>query len=80
MPSCSRSGPLNLAPWLYVLPGDLSPFQELLRRLGVPEAFGAEFAHALKRMAEQANGEALPPAQLDQAVSIIQVLMFSLFS
>ena len=41
MPPSCRRGPLNLAPWLYVIPLELAPFRELLGALGVPPAFTA---------------------------------------
>jgi hypothetical protein len=32
-------GPLNLSPWLYVIPLELAPFKDLLAALAVPPSF-----------------------------------------
>ena len=68
------SGPLNLAPWLFVLPGELAPFRDLLLRLGVPHHFSAsQYAGVLTGMRAAAGEEALSATQLEQALSVIQV-------
>ena len=71
---CNYRGPLNLAPWLVVIPGELNPFQALLEALGVPAAFdGAQYAAVLANMAAQHPDRPLPAATLEQAISIVQV-------
>lgn len=41
-PRSNCRGPLNLSPWLYVIPLELAPFKELLAALGVPPSFTAQ--------------------------------------
>ena len=67
-------GPLNLAPWLYVIPGDLASFKELFLQLGVHDGFAApQYLGMLSDLAEASRGEALSPAELEQAISVVQV-------
>lgn len=67
-------GPLNLAPWLYVIPGDLASFKELFLQLGVHDGFAApQYLGMLNDLAEVSHGEALSPAELEQAISVVQV-------
>ncbi len=68
------SGPLNLAPWLFVLPGELAPFRDLLLRLGVPHHFSApQYASVLIGMRATVGEAALSATELEQALSVIQV-------
>ena len=68
-------GPLNLTPWLTVIPGELNPFQALLDSLGVPGSFsGQQYSAVLAAMAHQYGSDPLPGPVLEQAVSIVQVL------
>lgn len=63
-------GPLNLSPWLYVVPLELQPFRSFLAALGVPPSFSAEqYVHVLSLMAEQHGNAPLPPHQLEQAIA-----------
>lgn len=39
--TATRRGPINLAPWLFVIPLELAPFKDLLSALGVPPSFTA---------------------------------------
>ena len=67
-------GPLNLAPWLIVIPGELNPFQGLLDSLGVPGSFSAQqYTAVLAAMANQHGSNPLPGSVLEQAISIVQV-------
>ena len=67
-------GPLNLAPWLYVIPGDLASFKELFLQLGVHDGFAApQYLGMLSDLAEVSHGESLAPAELEQAISVVQV-------
>ena len=76
--SAQCRGPLNLAPWLVVIPGELNPFQDLLEALGVPLAFsGAQYAAVLADMAAQHGAAPLPAVTLEQAISIVQVRLRS---
>ncbi|KAK9808692.1 hypothetical protein WJX72_002029 [[Myrmecia] bisecta] len=69
------SGPLNLAPWLYVLPGELAPFRDLLLQLGVPHHFSPrQYVSVLHGMREAAADTPLTAAQLEQALSVVQAL------
>ena len=44
------SGPLDLSPWLFVIPEGITPFREMLLKLGVPSSFQAfQFAGVLVR-------------------------------
>jgi sacsin len=66
-------GPLDLAPWLHVIPAELAPFRDLLLRLGAHESFGAgQYAGVLAAMAESAQGRPLDATTLAQAISIVQ--------
>lgn len=68
------SGPLNLAPWLYVVPGELTSFKPLLAELGVRDRFSAaQYANVLAEMAEATSKRRLFGAELQQALSIVQV-------
>lgn len=74
-------GPLNLAPWLYVIPGDLASFKELFLQLGVHDGFAApQYLGMLNDLAEVSHGEALSPAELEQAISVVQALCDMSFS
>ena len=69
-----RRGPLDLAPWLYVIPAELAPFRDLLLRLRAREAFSAaQYAAVLAAMAKHAGGQPLDGITLEQAISIVQV-------
>ena len=71
-------GPLSLDPWLYVVPLELAPFASLLRRLGVAEGFSAaQFVRVLHSMAEQNGSAPLDNKSIEQALSIIQVVVLS---
>ena len=74
--SSTCRGPLNLAPWLIVIPGELNPFQALLDCLGVPGSFsGEQYSAVLAAMAQHYGGDPLPASVLEQAISIVQVLL-----
>ena len=65
-------------PWLYVVPLELAPFASLLRRLGVAEGFSvAQFVRVLHSMAEQNSSAPLDNKSIDQALSIVQVVVLS---
>jgi sacsin len=66
----------QLAPWLYCIPAELSPFRELLLQLGVRESFTADqYVQVLESMAAAAGPEAaLPEEQLGQALAVVQRL------
>ncbi|KAK9856110.1 hypothetical protein WJX84_004825 [Apatococcus fuscideae] len=69
------SGPLNLAPWLYVVPGELTSFKPLLAELGVQDRFSAaQYGNVLAEMAEATSKRRLSGAELQQALSIVQAL------
>jgi sacsin len=69
------TGPLNLAPYLFVVPSDLSAFQELLSELGVREALApGDYARVLARMAADTDGCPLQDGQLSVAVWLVQQL------
>lgn len=66
---------MNLAPWLYVIPIDLAPFQGLLTRLGVAPSFTPQqYANLLAEAAARGGGEPLSGAALAQALSVVQAL------
>ena len=72
------SGPLNLAPWLYVVPGELTHFRLLLSQLGVHDRFNAtQYTTVLAEMAEATCKRRLYGSELQQALSIVQVHTFS---
>ena len=65
---------MNLAPRLYVLPGELAPFRDLFVRLRVPEQFtGQQYTGLLADLAQSDNGQPLSPGELEQAITIVQV-------
>ncbi len=66
----------QLAPWLFCIPAELSPFRELLLQLGVREAFTADqYVQVLESMAAAAGPEApLAEEQLGQALAVVQRL------
>jgi sacsin len=69
------TGPLNLAPYLFVVPSDLSAFRELLSELGVREALApGDYARVLARMAADTDERPLQDGQLSVAVWLVQQL------
>jgi hypothetical protein len=65
------SGPLNLAPWLYVIPIDLAPFKQFLVHVGVcPEFTVSQYRSLLADMAEAVAGKPLAPGQLVQVLRL----------
>ena len=73
MRACLCRGPLNLAPWCYCVPGEVTPFARLLGALGVGEAFTPEqYVRVLGDMAAAAGGRPLSAEQQEQAVSVLQ--------
>ena len=72
-------GPLNLAPWLYIIPGELAPFSALFTQLGARESFTAEqYISTLGDIvAAHGTSEPLPAPVLEQALSIIQACLGS---
>ncbi|KAK9820985.1 hypothetical protein WJX81_001057 [Elliptochloris bilobata] len=73
--STAISCPLDLRPWLHVVPAVLKPYHALLLRLGVAETFAPkQLALVLHDMATQARGRPLPVEQLRQAIGILQML------
>jgi sacsin len=69
------TGPLNLAPYLHVLPADLISFRGVLSALGVRDAFDcADFASVLQSLADDNGVAALSPPQLELAVWLLQQL------
>jgi hypothetical protein len=74
VPSPSQ-GSLNLSPHLYVTPGELAPFRDLLSSLGCRDAFSAEqYGALLGWLAEEAAGRPLDPHQLGQALAVAAAL------
>eukprot|EP00897_Mesotaenium_endlicherianum_P007203 jgi/Mesen1/6510/ME000332S05518 len=72
---CALTGPLQLAPYLRIIPADLASFRELLMELGVRDSLTpSEYAHVLKRMAEDAASNPLDGHQLAAAVGLVQHL------
>jgi sacsin len=70
------TGPLNLAPYLHVLPADLVCFRGLLSALGVRAAFGTDdYSSVLTRLAADAGDAPLTPSQLELAVWLLQQLL-----
>jgi sacsin len=70
------TGPLNLAPYLHVLPADLVCFRGVLTVLGVRDAFGpADYTNVLTRLAADAGDAALTPQQLELSVWLLQQLL-----
>ncbi|KAK9798935.1 hypothetical protein WJX73_003884 [Symbiochloris irregularis] len=69
-------GPLNLAPWLVIIPSELTPFNKLFSMLGASASFSArQYISTLHEMATvHGTSEALPSGVLDQALSITQDL------
>jgi sacsin len=66
---------MNLAPWLYVIPIDMAPFQDLLAQLGVAAAFTPEqYANLLAEAAARGGGQPLSGAALSQVLSVVQSL------
>ncbi len=71
-PQVAFSGPLNLAPWLYVIPIDLAPFKQLLVHVGVcPEFTVSQYRSLLADMAEAGGGKPLSAGQLVQVLGRI---------
>ena len=69
-------GPANLAPWVYCIPADLAPFQELLAQLGVRESFSAEqYVGIMADMAVALHRERLSAEQQEQAIAVLQVTL-----
>jgi hypothetical protein len=63
-----------MAPYLYVIPRDLAPFEGLLLGLGVRESFSAEqYVALLADLHAASAGKVLESAQLDQALAAVQV-------
>ena len=57
-----------------MIPGDLASFKELFLQLGVHDGFAApQYLGMLSDLAEVSHGEALSPAELEQAISVVQV-------
>jgi sacsin len=70
------TGPLNLAPYLHVLPADLVCFRSVLTVLGVRNAFGpSDYVNVLSRLAADAGDAALTPSQLELSVWLLQQLL-----
>ena len=68
------SGPLNLAPRLYVVPAELAPFKDLFLRFGAHGEFSvAQFCGFLADLAATSGGESLSAQELDQALAVTQV-------
>lgn len=66
---------MSLAPHLFVLPLELSPFAAVLAALGAQEAFSAaQFAALLQNLAAAAAGRPLEPHALAQALTVAQAL------
>ena len=64
---------MDLRPRLHVAPAALQPFHVLLRHIGVAEAFQpAQLVGVLHELAGAAQGQPLVPAQLSQAIGILQ--------
>ena len=69
------SGALDLAPYLHVLPADLTCFRPLLASMGVRDAFGArEYAGLMRRLAKDAGPRPLDPSRLDLALWVLGTL------
>jgi sacsin len=66
----------QLAPWLYSIPAELSPFRELLVELGVRDSFTADqYVQVLLAMGQAAGrAQPLPEEQLAQALDMVQRL------
>lgn len=61
-----------------MVPLELAPFASLLRRLGVAEGFSAaQFVRVLQSMAERNGSAPLDNKSIDQALSIVQVVVLS---
>jgi sacsin len=70
------TGPLNLAPYLHVLPADLVCFRGLLSALGVRAAFGTDdYSSVLTRLVADAGDAPLTASQLELAVWLLQQLL-----
>lgn len=57
-----------------MVPGELAPFRDLFRQLGVPEQFTAQqYAGVLASLARDLPKRSLPAKELEQAVAVVQV-------
>ena len=57
-----------------MIPGDLASFKELFLQLGVHDGFAApQYLNMLSDLAEVSQGKVLSPAELEQAISVVQV-------
>lgn len=75
LPYYHYQGSLDLSPHLYVTPGELAPFKDLLLALGCQEAFSApQYATLLKGLANEADGRPLDPTRLAQALAVAAAL------
>eukprot|EP00854_Cymbomonas_tetramitiformis_P005339 gene5339-6482_t len=75
--SVAFDGPLNLAPYLHVMPSDLACFRDVLTRLGVRQAFSSEdYVGLLTRMHSDCDDgqRALDAQQLPLALWTVQEL------
>lgn len=64
-------GPLDLAPYLYVIPRELTPFQSFLLAIGVQARFtAAQYAALLRELKAEAGQQPLPESQLQQALAV----------
>jgi sacsin len=69
------AGALDLAPYLHVLPADLTCFRPLLTALGVRDAFSAEdYVGLLHRLAADEGRSALDASRLDLALWVLGTL------
>ena len=68
------SGPINLAPRLYVVPAELAPFNHLFTSFGAPLEFNAtQYSHFLADLASTFQSKPLPAKELEQALAVAQV-------
>ncbi|KAI5066266.1 hypothetical protein GOP47_0018890 [Adiantum capillus-veneris] len=69
------TGPLHLAPYMWVIPADLAVFKELLLHLGVKESLVVQdFASVLSKMATLKSNGPLDSLELKTAIWILQHL------
>ena len=68
------SGPINLAPRLYVVPAELAPFNHLFVSFGAPLEFNAaQYTAFLADVAQVSGKKILPGRELDQTLAVSQV-------
>lgn len=73
--SLAFDSPVKFAPYLYVVPSELSEFRSLLLALGVKMAFDVvDYIHVLKHLQQDLSGLPLSSEQLDFVLCILEAI------